>query len=323
MARYGWRRALVNVGATRLRDLATVPRSGADAAGDGARDRLAAESDRVGLPRLVRSKLTMKQLIRMSPCELEQLYAQGIMAPIPAGKIRGQALLNPGTKLAVPTSRGSRLVWQGKIFNADGQTAVNRFFGVRMIKANVYNAESWRDGRPALILDYSQTSLLYAPYRDEIRQIAAGPLPRSDVRPQHLPREAQDVLRTRVRSRRVERHGLELFAPIYFAASRGAIVAAIWASLPTAPRPPKSSQRSVCSTDWPGIERDHRAEGLDLEHVLVGEGLEIDAVVGVELTFAILEPFDEERSAVEIAHTPQLMRQPELGRTARRDLAAG
>ena len=116
----------------------------------------------------------MKQLIRMSPGELEQLYAQGVMAPIPAGKIRGQALLNPGTKLAVPTSRGSRLVWQGKIFNPDGQTAVNRFFGVRMIKANVYNAESWRDGRPALILDYSQTSLLYAPYRDEIRQIAPG-----------------------------------------------------------------------------------------------------------------------------------------------------
>jgi hypothetical protein len=96
------------------------------------------------------------------------------MAPIPTGKIRGQALLNPGTKLAVPTSRASRLVWQGKIFHANGRTAVNRFFGIRMIKADVYCAESWRDGRPALILDYSQTSLLYAPYRDEIRQIAPG-----------------------------------------------------------------------------------------------------------------------------------------------------
>jgi hypothetical protein len=118
--------------------------------------------------------LTFKQLMRMSPCALEQLYAAGVMAPIPVGKIRGQALLNPGTKLAVPISGGSRLVWQGKIFNADGQTAVNRFFGVRMIKGNVTTAESWRDGRPALILDYSQTSLLYAPYRDEIRQIAPG-----------------------------------------------------------------------------------------------------------------------------------------------------
>ena len=118
--------------------------------------------------------LTMNQLIRMTPCQLEQLYAQGIMTPIPPGKIRGQALLNPGTKLAVPTSRGSRLVWQGKILSADGQTAVNRFFGLRMIKANVYCAESWRDGRPALILDYKETSLLYATYRDEIRQLQAA-----------------------------------------------------------------------------------------------------------------------------------------------------
>ena len=116
----------------------------------------------------------MKQLVRMSPCELEQLYAQGCLVAIPAGKIRGQALLNPGTALAVPSSRLSRFAWQGKVFHDDGQTAINRFFGVRMIKANVYHAESWRDGRPALILDYSETSFLYAPYRDEIRQIAPG-----------------------------------------------------------------------------------------------------------------------------------------------------
>jgi hypothetical protein len=110
----------------------------------------------------------------MSQAELEQLYAQGCLGPIPVGKVRGQALLDPGTRLALPKSQASRLVWQGKVFHPDGQTAINRFFGVRMIKANVYVAESWRDGRPALILDYSQTSLLYAPYRDEIRQIAPG-----------------------------------------------------------------------------------------------------------------------------------------------------
>jgi hypothetical protein len=118
--------------------------------------------------------MTLKQMVRMTPAELELLYAQGCLAPIPPGKIRGQALLNPGTKLAVPTSQASRLAWQGKIIHENGQTAINRFFGLRMIKADVYTAESWRDGRPALILDYSQTSLIYAPYRDEIRQIAPG-----------------------------------------------------------------------------------------------------------------------------------------------------
>ncbi len=127
-----------------------------------------------GLPMSDGAGLTLRRLVRMSPRELEQLYAQGCTAPIPPGKIRGQALMNPGTRLAVPASGVSRLVWQGKIFQADGRTAVNQFFGVRMIKAEVYDAESWRDGRPALILDYSRTSRLYAPYRDEIRQIAPG-----------------------------------------------------------------------------------------------------------------------------------------------------
>ena len=176
MACFGWRKALVSVGAITGGMLATVPAPAPAQTPQAMRQGIASPQSpgACGCLASCGASLTMKQLIRMSPCALEQLYAQGILAPIPAGKIRGQALLNPGTKLAVPTSRGSRLVWQGKIFNADGQTAVNRFFGVRMIKANVSNAESWRDGRPALILDYSQTSLLYAPYRDEIRQIAPG-----------------------------------------------------------------------------------------------------------------------------------------------------
>jgi hypothetical protein len=118
--------------------------------------------------------LSLDRLVRMGPAELEQLYAGGTLGPIPPGKVRGQALLDPGTRLAVPKSRASRLVWQGKIFRSDGQSAINRFFGIRMIKADVYVAESWRDGRPALILDYSRTSMLYAPYRDEIRQVAPG-----------------------------------------------------------------------------------------------------------------------------------------------------
>ena len=51
----------------------------------------------------------------------------------------------------------TRLVWQGKIFKEDGTGAVNRFFGVRMIKAEVYPGESWLDGGSSLILDYQNT----------------------------------------------------------------------------------------------------------------------------------------------------------------------
>jgi hypothetical protein len=174
MARYGWREALVMAGWFTLGIAVTAP---LEAETPVVSDQWLASEQSVmagHAPGCSGPGLTMKQLVRMSPCALEHLYAQGILAPIPSGKIRGQALLNPGTKLAVPTSRASRLVWQGKIFHCDGRTAINRFFGVRAIKAEVYTAESWRDGRPSLILDYSQTSLLYAPYRDEIRQIAPG-----------------------------------------------------------------------------------------------------------------------------------------------------
>jgi hypothetical protein len=69
---------------------------------------------------------------------------------------------------------GTRLVWQGKDFQPTGTTAVNRFFGLPMIRGQLYQGPSWLDGAPALVLDYSQTSRLYARNRDEIRQVAPG-----------------------------------------------------------------------------------------------------------------------------------------------------
>ena len=53
-------------------------------------------------------------------------------------------------------------------------SAVNRFFGLPMIRAQVFQDQSWLDGAPALVLDYSRTSRVYAQYRDEIRQVAPG-----------------------------------------------------------------------------------------------------------------------------------------------------
>lgn len=117
---------------------------------------------------------SIEQLVRMSPQELDALYQCATVGPVPAGKVRGRIIIYPGKALAVPFSKAARLVWQGKIFGRSGDTVVNKFFGVRAIKGNVYQGESWRDGRPSLIIDYSETSLLYANYRDEIRQVAPG-----------------------------------------------------------------------------------------------------------------------------------------------------
>jgi hypothetical protein len=114
------------------------------------------------------------QLIRMDPASLDQLYQQSAPTALPPGPIRGRVIPYPGTKLAVPSSKVARVIWQGKIIGPNGDTIVNRFFGVRMIRGNVYFAESWMDGRPSLIIDYRETSRLYAKYRDEIRQVSPG-----------------------------------------------------------------------------------------------------------------------------------------------------
>jgi hypothetical protein len=88
--------------------------------------------------------------------------------------VRGTALLAPGTRRARIVSRSARLLWQGKVFEAGEATAVNRFFGMRVIRGQLYEGPSWLDGRPSLVLDYSQTSRIYADNRDEIRQVASG-----------------------------------------------------------------------------------------------------------------------------------------------------
>jgi hypothetical protein len=117
---------------------------------------------------------SLDQLLRMSPAELESLYRQGTTVAIPEGPIRGTAILSPGTRRTRPLSRGARLFWQGKVFEPGGATAVNRFFGLRIVRAQVVQDSSWLDGGPALVLDYSQTSRIYANNRDEIRQVAPG-----------------------------------------------------------------------------------------------------------------------------------------------------
>ena len=120
------------------------------------------------------SALSVDRLVRMSGPELDALYRQGISVGMPPGRVRGTALLAPGTRRNVALARGTRLVWQGKVFEPAEALAVNRFLGLPMIRAQVFQDQSWLDGAPALVLDYSRTSRVYAQYRDEIRQVAPG-----------------------------------------------------------------------------------------------------------------------------------------------------
>src|SRR5262249_42867222 len=63
-----------------------------------------------------------------------------------------------------------------------------------------------------------------------------------------------------------------------------------------------------------GGELHHRAERLHLEHVLVGERLEVDAVVGVGLAVLVLEPLDEQLAVFEVADPAHLVGQADLRR---------
>ncbi len=118
--------------------------------------------------------VTGEQLQTMTPAELESLYRRAWPGPTPRGRVHGLPIVSPGTSRGPAMSRAARVVWQGKVFRDDGATAVNRFFGLQMIQGNLSQSASWLDGRPSLILDYQDTSVVYGRYRDEIRQVAPG-----------------------------------------------------------------------------------------------------------------------------------------------------
>jgi hypothetical protein len=116
---------------------------------------------------------TLDDLVTLSAPQLDQLYRQSPVGPVPAGKVNGRALY-PDARFPRARSNAARLAWQGKVFHPESSTAVNRFFGVRAIQGNVYSGSSWLDGGPSMILDYEGTSKIYNNYRDEIRQVAPG-----------------------------------------------------------------------------------------------------------------------------------------------------
>ena len=75
------------------------------------------------------------------------------------------------------------LAWKGKVFNREKGDLKNKIlpFGIKAVRAKVYKEASWFDGKETIVLDYSKTSFLARKVRDEIREVAPGPLPRARV----------------------------------------------------------------------------------------------------------------------------------------------
>jgi hypothetical protein len=116
-------------------------------------------------------------LLSRSADDLDRLFAESPPGPIPTGIGRGTAIIAPGTKAARPLAELTKmLAWQGKSFDGDRHDLLNLLtpLSLRAVRAQVYEADSWVDGKPCIVLDYSNASILARPIRDEIRMIDDG-----------------------------------------------------------------------------------------------------------------------------------------------------
>ncbi|HEY1428868.1 MAG TPA: hypothetical protein VGF18_04805 [Candidatus Tumulicola sp.] len=119
--------------------------------------------------------ITENRLLSMSQAQLDALFTSSSPGPIPNGEAHGTAIIAPGTTYDSNIAQCiNTFAWQGKIFNAERGTLVNRIsrFGIEAILADVYVGTSWFDQKPCIVLDYSKTSTFAHWIRDEIRQIA-------------------------------------------------------------------------------------------------------------------------------------------------------
>jgi hypothetical protein len=115
-------------------------------------------------------------LPRMSQQELDVLFSRSPAGPTPSGVADGIAIVAPGTPIARGLVPLLHLAWQGKVFYPEQVDLLNRVgpFGLLIARARVYRDASWMDGREAIVLDYSVSSLPFRAVRDEIREVAPG-----------------------------------------------------------------------------------------------------------------------------------------------------
>jgi hypothetical protein len=109
--------------------------------------------------------------------DLDELFRNSTAGPIPSGRARGTALLLPGSPVDGLLQAIVRLFWwKGKVFAPGGSELKNLIspLGIPLIRARVYQDDSWFAPGPAVILDYSKSSFVAQKIRDEIREVAPG-----------------------------------------------------------------------------------------------------------------------------------------------------
>ncbi len=118
--------------------------------------------------------LSLDRLAGMSWPELECLYRASNAGAVPAGFAAGKAIYCPCGRFTTVRSKVSGVLWRGKVFDESGCGLVNQWCGFRAIKARVSYGPSRLDGKTSLIMDYGETSWIWADVRDEMREVAPG-----------------------------------------------------------------------------------------------------------------------------------------------------
>jgi hypothetical protein len=116
-------------------------------------------------------------LIGETTGELGEIFRTGAAGAIPNGRGKGTVLIGTGGPLArVAAALSYALAWRGKVVNAREGRLKNLVtpLAIQAIEAAVYKQDSWYDGEPCIVLDYSKTSFVARKIRDEIREIAPG-----------------------------------------------------------------------------------------------------------------------------------------------------
>jgi hypothetical protein len=118
-----------------------------------------------------------QEILDMPQTAVDDLYRSHPAGDIPTGEGVGTVIYHPDTELADVAEKVAHLIaWQGKIFDPDRGELRNEVtpLHLKAIKAKVYKGPSWFDEQEAIILDYSETSLVARYIRDEMRLVGPG-----------------------------------------------------------------------------------------------------------------------------------------------------
>lgn len=121
-------------------------------------------------------RLDAGKLLAMNQKQLDELFRSSPAGATPDGVANGTVIAGAGTPAARALAPLLGLAWRGKVFYPSKHDLLNRILpiGVRAVRAKVYRDKSLFDGKEAIILDYTRSSLLARSIRDEIREVSPG-----------------------------------------------------------------------------------------------------------------------------------------------------